>query len=107
MVLDLGQVVGAMATVTVNGRAFPTLWKPPYRIDISTALKPRENELAVTVVNTWNNRLVGDAALPAEKRQTSVTSVTVKSDSPLQAAGLLGPVRLCPVVTTGVDGVSP
>jgi hypothetical protein len=107
MVLDLGQVVGAMATVTVNGRAFPTLWKPPYRVDISAALKPSENELAVAVVNTWNNRLVGDAALPEVKRQTSVTSETVKSDSPLQAAGLLGPVRLSPVVTTGLDGLSP
>ena len=92
-VLDLGRVE-AMATVTVNGQVFQTLWKTPYRVDISAALKPGENELAVTVVNTWNNRLVGDAAQPAEKRQTSTSANTVRAQSHLQPAGLLGPVTM-------------
>ena len=91
--LDLGQVE-KMATVSVNGRAFPTLWTYPYRIDITSALKPGTNELAVTITNPWNNRLVGDAAQLAKQRQTSITTPSVNAATPLQAAGLLGPVTL-------------
>ena len=90
--LDLGQVE-ALATVTLNGRTFPTLWKPPYRVDVSSALKQGDNALVVTVVNTWYNRLAGDAALPAEKRRTKVTMGTVGGGG-LRPAGLLGPVQL-------------
>jgi hypothetical protein len=46
------------------------------------------------VVNVWNNRLVGDANLPPEKRRTFLAAPTVKQDSPLLPAGLLGPVIL-------------
>ncbi len=91
--LDLGRVE-ALATVTLNGHTFPTLWKYPYRLDISSAIKRGENNLSVTVVNTWNNRLVGDAAQPPEKRGTFVSKSTKKPDSPLQPSGLIGPVRL-------------
>ena len=91
--LDLGKVE-SIATVTLNGKAFPTLWKYPYRLDISSALKPGENVLTVAVVNTWNNRLVGDAALPPEKRQTFLTTSGKKEGASLQPSGLLGPVQL-------------
>ena len=91
--LDLGRVE-AIATVSLNGQTFPTLWKPPYRLDISAALKPGANDLAVTIINPWNNRLVGDASLPQEKRQTWFSTASVGANSPLQAAGLLGPVQL-------------
>lgn len=91
--LDLGGVE-ALATVTVNGHTFPTLWKAPYQLDISTALKPGTNDLAVTVVNTWNNRLMGDATLPAEKRQTWVFHGGKAPRVRLQLAGLIGPVQL-------------
>jgi hypothetical protein len=91
--LDIGRVE-ALATVTVNGHTFPTLWKPPYQLDITAALKPGTNDLAVTVVNAWHNRLVGDAALPAETRQRWVSKNTVRANAPLQPSGLLGPVQL-------------
>ena len=91
--LDLGQVE-ALATVTLNGHTFPTLWKYPYRVDISSALKRGENKLSVAVVNTWNNRLVGDAAKLPEKRGKIVTNSKLKADAPLQRSGLLGPVQL-------------
>ena len=58
------------------------------------AVKPGANTLEVDVVNTWNNRLAGDAGLPVEQRHTSITAPTVGKDSPLLPAGLLGPVRL-------------
>lgn len=50
--------------------------------------------LEVKIVNTWNNRLAGDAALPVEQRHTSITAQTVKKGSPLLPSGLLGPVTL-------------
>jgi hypothetical protein len=92
--LDLGKV-NDIATVRINDRELATLWLPPYRVDITAAVKPGANTLEVEVVNTWNNRLAGDAALPLERRLTSVTAATVSKDTPLMPAGLLGPVNIC------------
>ena len=93
MILDLGQV-NDIAVVRVNGKELATLWLPPYRLDITAAVKPGANTLEVDVVNTWNNRLVGDAALPDGQRLTSITAATVSKDTPLTPAGLVGPVYL-------------
>ena len=91
--LDLG-MVNDIAVVRVNGQELGTLWQPPYRVDIATAVKPGANTLEVDIINSWNNRLAGDAALPVEQRYTSVTAETVKKNTPLLPAGLLGPVKL-------------
>ena len=101
MILDLGQV-NDIAVVRVNGQELATLWLPPYRLDITAAVKPGANALEVDVVNTWNNRLAGDAALPVEQRLTSITSPTVSKDTPLTSAGLLGPVYLTNANTTEI-----
>ena len=93
VVLDLGDVRD-LATVKVNGREFTTLWLPPWRVDITAAVKPGENALEIEIINPWNNRLVGDASLPAEQRKTSLALPTVTEHSPLMPAGLLGPVRV-------------
>jgi hypothetical protein len=93
MILDLGEVHD-LATVRLNGQELATLWLPPYHLDITTALKPGTNALEIDVVNPWNNRLVGDAALPVERRRTALTSPTVTKDTPLKPAGLLGPVMI-------------
>ena len=93
LILDLGKV-NDIAVVRVNGQKLGTLWQPPYRVDISTAIKSGGNMLEVDVVNTWNNRLAGDAALPVEQRHTSITAPTVNKKSPLLPAGLIGPVTL-------------
>jgi len=91
--LDLGRVE-SLATVTLNGKKFPTLWKYPYRLDVSSCIRSGKNELSVEVTNTWNNRLVGDAGLPQQKRKTSLSHDKLTPQSPLQPAGLMGPVRL-------------
>jgi hypothetical protein len=49
--LDLGKVY-VMATVTLNGRAFETLWMPPFEWDVTKALQPGQNRLRVQVVST-------------------------------------------------------
>jgi hypothetical protein len=91
--LDLGRVE-SLATVTVNGTEFPTLWKSPYQLDITPALRQGRNELKVRVTNAWNNRLVGDAQGPPEQRGTWSSSNVIGAGQPLLPAGLLGPVTL-------------
>jgi len=49
--LDLGKV-NVMATATLNGKEFETLWMPPFAIDVTKALKPGENRLRLQVVST-------------------------------------------------------
>lgn len=93
IMLDLGDVKD-MATVRVNGRDLGTLWLAPWRVDITDAVQAGENVLEVEVVNVWNNRLVGDQALPAEQRRTFLLAPTVSKDAPLLPAGLLGPVTI-------------
>ena len=48
----------------MNGRSLGIVWKRPYQIDISKALRSGANELEVRVTNLWVNRLIGDEQLP-------------------------------------------
>jgi len=91
--LDLGEVHD-LATVRVNGHELGTLWLAPWRVDITSAVQPGANTLEIVVVNPWNNRLVGDAALPANQRRTFLAGPPVSKAAPLLPAGLLGPVML-------------
>jgi hypothetical protein len=91
--LDLGRV-RELAEVRVNGRACGIVWSPPFRVDITGALKPGRNSLAVDVVNFWPNRIIGDAALPADQRLTRTNIRKLTATTPLIASGLFGPVQL-------------
>jgi len=61
--LDVGEVQ-VMARVLVNGKDLGVLWKPPFRMNLSGALKKGANQLEIRVTNLWANRLIGDSALP-------------------------------------------
>ena len=91
--LDLGRVQ-VLAQVRLNGRELGTRWTPPYRVDITDAIKTGENTLEVSVVNLWPNRMIGDQFLPPEQRYTSSTWNPFTKTSPLLESGLLGPVTL-------------
>ena len=71
MILDLGEVKD-FAEVTVNGKAYPPLWRPPFRVDITDAVKTASGQqqdridLEVKVTNLWPNRLIGDDVLYPE-----------------------------------------
>jgi hypothetical protein len=90
--LDLGEVKN-LAEVIVNGQSLGIVWKMPFRVDISKALKSGENQLEIRVANTWVNRLIGDAQPDAEKT-TFTTMPFYRADSPLVPSGLLGPVKV-------------
>jgi len=92
--LDLGRV-GCMAEVIVNGHHLGVLWKTPYTVDITEALKAGTNELEIHVVNQWVNRIIGDKQPNCTKKYTyTVFDQFYRADSELLPAGLLGPVNI-------------
>jgi hypothetical protein len=115
--LDLGNVK-VIARVSLNGKDCGIAWKPPFRVDISQAVREGENELVIEVANTWVNRMIGDERLPLDAswknwetleewpewfregrssptgRYTFTTVRHYTKESPLQCSGLLGPVTL-------------
>lgn len=122
--LDLGRVE-VVARVRINGTDLGTLWKEPYRIDVTEAVHAGGNALEVRVTDLWTNRLIGDEQLPPENRYgtgaehgilqmpewysngrpkppggrvTFATWQFYRKDDPLVDSGLLGPVRVVSAV---------
>lgn len=93
LVLDLG-VVKQLAQVKLNGRDLGVLWAFPFRVDVTGAVQPTGNVLEVELVNFWPNRVIGDQALPEEKRLTRTNIRKLTKDTPLVESGLLGPVQI-------------
>jgi hypothetical protein len=91
--LDLGEVKN-IADVTLNGQDLGILWKPPFRVDMTDALKRGNNLLQIKVTNLWVNRLIGDRQPNTAQKFTFTTQAFYKADSPLLPSGLLGPVRI-------------
>jgi len=114
--LDLGAVKN-LAEVRLNGKNLGVVWKPPFRVDVTHAIRSGSNELEMRVTNLWVNRLIGDEQLP-EDCQWSGSSLKEwpqwllegkpsptgrftfatwrhwkKDDQPLES-GLLGPVTI-------------
>lgn len=125
--LDLGKV-GNMAEVSLNGKNLGILWKPPFRVDVTDAIRDGANTLEVKVVNLWINRQIGDEFLPEDSdrnpngtlkswpewlqagkpsptgRFTFTTWRKWKKEDPLSESGLLGPVvlRTSKIVKSGI-----
>jgi hypothetical protein len=91
--IDLGEIAN-IADVKVNGISCGIAWTAPYRIEISKALKPGNNQLSIEVTNTWANRLIGDQLLSQQSRVTWTTAPFRLENKPLLKAGLLGPVQI-------------
>ncbi|CAN1529619.1 Glycosyl hydrolases family 2, sugar binding domain containing protein [Spirosomataceae bacterium] len=95
VILDLGQVKN-IAEVFVNGQNMRTVWKKPFKVDITSALKVGDNNIKIEVTNTWVNRLIGDAQ-PNAVKTTFTTMPFYHANSPLVPAGLLGDVKVISV----------
>ena len=120
--LDLG-TVHDVASVTLNGKDFGVVWTSPWRVDISSVVKAKHNQLKIKITNCWANRQIGDQQLPPDceyrkgdrgfggplksfpdwlvknqsrpsGRFTFTTWNYFSSESPLKSSGLLGPVKL-------------
>jgi hypothetical protein len=98
LALELGAVrdIG-MARVKLNGTDLGIVWRPPFRVKLGSSLQPGENTLEVMVVNSWRNRLIGDASLPEDQGLAKTNIRVIVSGPgkwPLEPSGLLGPVTL-------------
>jgi hypothetical protein len=96
--LDLGEVKN-LAEVAVNGKQLGVVWKKPFRVDVTEALKPGANAIEIKVTNLWVNRLIGDQQPNVTIKYTYTTMPFYRADSPLLPSGLLGPARLVKVTT--------
>lgn len=121
--LDLGRVE-VLAEVMINGTVVGNIWKEPYVLDVSNALKQGNNTLCIKVSTLWPNRLIGDEYLPLEndysehqfirklpswyynnqvkpgRRVSFATWKHFNKQAPLLEAGLLGPVKwlIAPII---------
>lgn len=103
--LDLGNVQ-ELGVVRLNGHAFPVIWMPPFRVEITEYLTNGENELEVDVINQWPNRLIGDSKLPEEERFAKTNYLKFyqpDSEKYLRESGLIGPAKLQFVSSNKLD----
>jgi hypothetical protein len=94
--IDLGGVKN-LAEVAVNGKPLGIVWKAPFRVDATGALKAGRNTVEIKVTNLWVNRLIGDEQPGVAKKYTYTTQKFYQADSPLLPSGLLGPVEILSV----------
>lgn len=95
-----GNTVKNLADVILNGKSLGIVWKTPFRIDISPALKKGKNELEIKVANLWVNRLIGDQQPDEAHRITYTTQQFYRVDSPVLPSGLMGPVKILRLSTS-------
>jgi hypothetical protein len=94
LLLDLGDIRD-VAEVFVNEQSLGVLWKPPYQVDATSALRPGANQVEIRVTNQWTNRIVGDrAAAPQERVLSGVQGGFFRGPREPEVSGLLGPVRI-------------
>jgi hypothetical protein len=113
--LQLGDLA-EIAEVTVNGKDLGVVWLPPYRVEISGAVRGGSNRLEVRIANLWANRLNADSLKPESERFTRSNLDRIQTDPtsdssygrvprgktrpvyteipPLMRSGLFGPVRI-------------
>jgi hypothetical protein len=93
LLIDLGEV-HEVASVRLNGHDLGVIWTKPARVDITAAGQPGKNNLEISVVNLWPNRLGYDESLPKDQRLTESNIHKFSLASPLLPSGLIGPVNL-------------
>ena len=91
--LDLGDVKN-IAEVSINGKPLGIVWKTPFRVELTGAIKPGANKLEIKVTNLWVNRLIGDQQPGVTNKITYTTMPFYSANSPLLPSGLLGPVKI-------------
>ena len=84
-----------MARVFINGNDCGIVWTPPYKALITPYLKVGNNTISVQVINTWNNRIVGDLINTDGKAYTR-TNIKNKfaKKSALLNSGLMGKAEI-------------
>lgn len=74
--LCLGNVIGGLAHIYLNGQDCGVVWTDPWSVDISNAVTAGCNHLEIVFTNCWQNRMIGDCLVPESERVTQ-TNVRV------------------------------
>ena len=84
-----------IAKVLIDGKDCGIVWTLPYKADITKYLTKGTNHITVQVVNTWNNRVVGDVRNP-DKKQFIQTNINYKftAKNPLLKSGITGKAKI-------------
>ena len=77
-----------LASVRLNGQEVGVVWCSPWLLDVTGLLRAGDNVLEVGVVNSLTNRLIGDAALPPDRRLTRSTGPIASPRDPLEPSGM-------------------
>ena len=80
-VISLGEVKN-LASLTVNGKSFPILWKVPFLLDITSAVRKGKNIISIDVTNLWPNRMIGDEQEPDDIEWSEPLTYTYAPGSP-------------------------
>jgi hypothetical protein len=91
--IDLGDVKN-IAEVILNGKNVGTVWKKPFKLDITEVLKNGDNQLEIRVTNTWVNRLIGDAQPDVKVKSTFTSMPLIRPNTPIMPAGIIGGVKI-------------
>jgi hypothetical protein len=84
-----------MARVYVNGNDCGIVWVPPYKVEITPYLISGTNKMTIEVINTWNNRIVGDLRNPDQEPYTKTNAKSrFSSESKLLKSGLVGDAEI-------------
>ena len=87
------ETVGEIASVVLNGQDCGVLWTPPFRVDVTAAVRAGTNRLVIRVATPWRNRLIAEAAQHTGSIFAPMTQVFEVTATPLEA-GLRGEVSL-------------
>jgi alpha-L-rhamnosidase len=98
--IDFGNVKD-LAEVSVNGKPLGIVWKRPFRVEATNALKVGKNQIEIRVTNGWANRIIGDRQPNTTRTYTFTSPKFYKADSALWASGLLGPVQILHITSRG------
>ena len=83
------------ARLFVNGIDCGILWTPPFRMEIKQFLKEGLNEISLEIVNTWNNRIVGDIRSGGtESFANTNVAYKFRDSNSLLPSGILGKASL-------------
>jgi hypothetical protein len=90
-----------IAKIKINGINKGVVWTKPFRVDVTHELLEGENNLEITVINSWYNRVAGDEMNPKFDQITNTNIVLIndsrgkpREEIPLEPSGLLGPVLI-------------
>lgn len=86
--------LGSIARVFLNGKDVSTVWCSPWEADITPYIQKGENALEIQVVNSLNNRMVGDAALPQSERFTYAYPEIATAKDKLVPSGIMDKVMV-------------